>query len=362
MAWSYRKPLTINSALTPGALTNFPLLVSFASDTDLAAKAQADGDDIAFFDSDETTQLDHEIESYSSGTLIAHIRKPSLPATGDPIIYMYYGDAALGSQQNVAGVWANSYEGVWHLGESPGATAPQFIDSTGNGYNGTANGTTVTSVAGQVGNGVRLAGVNENISIPGIMTALDAAAELTISMWLRPDNATARVTAMGHGNSFNNPGEGFVISYRGDLAGDPLDFEFNSANTGVGLNARINVGNLSDAPHYIVYVIDRDGLLTLFKDGTSVGTFDISAKAGASINSSGNPLELGRRGEATATTLPWLGLLDEISIATTARTPNWITTEYNNQNAPSAFITVGTEEFLLGNAAAAVGFYHRLMG
>lgn len=62
--WLYRKKITLKQAST--TLSAFPALVSL-SDTDLAARAQADGDDIVFTDSDGTTKLSHEIENYASG-------------------------------------------------------------------------------------------------------------------------------------------------------------------------------------------------------------------------------------------------------------------------------------------------------
>jgi hypothetical protein len=35
------------------------------------------------------------------------------------------------------------------------------------------------------------------------------------------------------------------------------------------------------------------------------------------------------------------GLIDEARFSSTARSADWITTEYNNQNSPSAFYTLG---------------------
>jgi hypothetical protein len=42
-------------------------------------------------------------------------------------------------------------------------------------------------------------------------------------------------------------------------------------------------------------------------------------------------------------TAPWNGLIDEVRISNVARSADWVTTEYNNQNAPGSFITLGTE-------------------
>ena len=64
-SWDYRKKITINSANVSADLTNFPVLISLASDSDLASDAQNDGDDILFTADDEVTKLSHEIETFN---------------------------------------------------------------------------------------------------------------------------------------------------------------------------------------------------------------------------------------------------------------------------------------------------------
>jgi len=49
--WDYRKKITINSALVTADLADFPVLVSLASDADLAARALDNSYDILFTDS-----------------------------------------------------------------------------------------------------------------------------------------------------------------------------------------------------------------------------------------------------------------------------------------------------------------------
>jgi len=39
---------------------------------------------------------------------------------------------------------------------------------------------------------------------------------------------------------------------------------------------------------------------------------------------------------------PTDGLLDEASVSTTTRSAGWIATEYNNQNSPATFYSVGS--------------------
>jgi len=38
------------------------------------------------------------------------------------------------------------------------------------------------------------------------------------------------------------------------------------------------------------------------------------------------------------------GAIDEVRVSNSARPAGWVTTEYNNQNAPATFLSVGTQQ------------------
>ena len=128
--WLFRKPITIDSTKIIGDLDDFPVLVSI-TDPDLAASARADGFDIAFTGSNGSTKLDHEIEKYDGGTgeLVAWVRV-RLSASQDKTIYMYYGNATAGDQQNATAVWNASYMSVHHMKESPDGSGGAGCDTT----------------------------------------------------------------------------------------------------------------------------------------------------------------------------------------------------------------------------------------
>src|SRR3989337_1053519 len=112
-AWLYRKAITIDyTKVGAGPHTNFPVLINI-TDANLQTGAQADFDDILFTSSDGITKLDHEVESYTSGTgaLAAWVEIPSLSSTANTVIYMYYGNAAATAQQNITGTWNANYSG-----------------------------------------------------------------------------------------------------------------------------------------------------------------------------------------------------------------------------------------------------------
>ena len=64
LSWQHRKKITIYAANVTATLTDFPVLISLAFDTDLAADAQDNGNDILFTASNEVTKLSHEIEYF----------------------------------------------------------------------------------------------------------------------------------------------------------------------------------------------------------------------------------------------------------------------------------------------------------
>jgi biopolymer transport protein ExbB len=121
MKWSYRTQITFNhdqvASSTAALNTDFPVLIS-ATMTALKFTgaagggghvASSTGGDIIFTDSDGTSLLNYEIESYASstGTIVAWVKIPSLATSTDTSIYMYYGNAvATAPVASVAtGVW-----------------------------------------------------------------------------------------------------------------------------------------------------------------------------------------------------------------------------------------------------------------
>ncbi|GAI07252.1 unnamed protein product, partial [marine sediment metagenome] len=107
--WSYRKQISIDYTKVDADLTDFPVLISLASDSGLVAHAQSDGDDILFTSSDGT-KLSHEIEEFddSIGKLVAWVKVPTLSSSTDTDIYMYYGNSSASNQQNVTGTTKGS--------------------------------------------------------------------------------------------------------------------------------------------------------------------------------------------------------------------------------------------------------------
>ncbi|MEM0492581.1 MAG: DUF2341 domain-containing protein, partial [Candidatus Thermoplasmatota archaeon] len=182
--WSYYKMITISHSMVASDQYNYPVLIYRGGDSDLAARAQDDGDDLVFVDSTHSVKLSHEIEYFngSSGELVAWVNIPFLSSSSDTIIYLYYGNPDCGNQEDVQGTWNSNYVMVHHLEEVSGL----FYDSTGYGNNGTVHGSVGRGVTGRVvlDGGVSLPGSYSSYIDFGNESSL-APSALTLEAWVK---------------------------------------------------------------------------------------------------------------------------------------------------------------------------------
>ncbi len=340
-SWLYRKAITIDHTQVGGTLANFPVLVS-VTDANLQASAQANGGDILFTDSSGTTKLAHEIEQYDSttGQLIAWVNVPNLSASADTVIYMYYGNASASAQARPALVWDANYRGVWHLKEPGSNASGGYKDSTSLGNNatgGAGNSAYVpTQVAGKMGYGQQFSGGQLIYGTTSSMPNVNG--DQTMSFWYEvASNTTAR-------SNF------FVLRTAGG----------GSANQGVFVGG-IQGGNCTAGFAYPLGLTQWGGTCTIdtnapaagawhyfvFTHSGSTNTFYID---GAQVATNTAVLQTGAIGEflwgsyAATPSEPLTGLMDETRVSNVARSAAWIQTEYNNQNSPGSFLSVGPQQ------------------
>lgn len=356
--WGYRKNITIDKSRVSGTLSDFPVLISLASDSDLQAHAQTTGNDILFTSSDGTTKIPHEIEKYtgSTGALIAWVKVPVVQSSANTTIFMYYGNSSAANQQDTSDVWTN-YKAVWHLSEDPSGTAPQILDSASNTYDGTSGGAMTISqqVTGKINGGLYFDGVNDYLSTNYYQTGVTA---YSIDMWIKTsstDTILGIVNDRGSDESTRGTGNSLTLSLGGTYHG--------GSNPGAGI---IDYGLDSNS----IYIGDYSS--TTINDNSwhhVVGTWAGSTGSAVtpsqfSIYIDGNPVTMtavttgtsllpplsGLSGYGTriAQHEPWntyfQGTLDETRISTATLSAGWIKTEYNNQNSPSTFSYLNNPE------------------
>ncbi len=328
--WSYRKRITIDHTKVGANLADFPVLVSLASDADLASDAQDDGDDILFTSSNGTAKLDHEIEQFNkaNGRLVAWVRVLSLSSSTDTVLYMYYGNAGCSNQQNPAGVWNSSFRAVWHLNQTGGGSGA-IKDSTSNSNNGTDGGGPTLGATGKIGNCVQFDGTDDNIAVASSST-LKLGSGLTIEAWIRINVWT----------------DWADIVFKGGGAVDNSDYQFALVSSGLAWdgtyagNWRTKYFNTTQNTGTWIYVAVTHDTVTVkcYRAGSEIS----SQSDNGAIYESDYQLGISREGAAN---YGWLnGRIDEVRISNTVRSAAWIRTGYNNQNSPSSFYGVGSKE------------------
>jgi hypothetical protein len=342
--WQYRKAITIDgSRVAGGPHVDFPVLISI-TDTDLSA-ARADGWDLLFTDSDETTKLDHEIESFNngSGVLVAWVRIPAPGITNgtDKTIYLYYGYPTVpADQQNVNGVWNANYEAVWHLKEDPSDTAPQMNDSTSSPSHGTSYGTMTTTdqVPGKINGSLDFDGSDDEIRMSNAIIGDDAS--FTITAWIQTGDYSVHRTIYSEGNTSLG---GYLNLYVGDDAGGFVKFYID--NTGSDYPEVFGTTNVEDnQPHFIALVQRSKTNRELFVDSVSESAGVPNTENSGTLTHDVAAIGFLRTDWGADS---FTGILDEVRISNIDRSNDWITTEYNNQSNPGTggfLSSVGPQE------------------
>ena len=102
ITWKYRRPITIDNTNNSNTLTDYQIKLSLNSSNFDFSKANSDGSDIRFTDSDGVTKLSYWIENWDSTnqTATVWVKVNSIPASSTKDIYMYYGNPSATSESN----------------------------------------------------------------------------------------------------------------------------------------------------------------------------------------------------------------------------------------------------------------------
>ncbi len=332
--FSFYKNITIDhtNVAGSGSHTNFPLLISL-TDTDLHDDVQPDGDDIAF--AIEADWLDHEIELFNpsytptKAQLIVWIRIPSLSTSIDTIVTMYYGNSTINSRQNPDGVWDINYEAVYHLHDD-------FFDSSSYNKDGTNGGS--IDIAGKIGDGQDFE-QNDNSDNIDIGTWSIIGTEITIQAWTRFESFSvgdARILSKNSGISDNTEHHVWMLGTNtgpNRLRGRIKTGTSDSSGTSTVIASS---GELSTGTWYLTTLVYDGSNIRFVLNGNPVGSF---GKSG-SLRVNNWPITIGNNPTGFK---PIDAIIDEVRISSTVRSNDWLLTEYNNQNDPSIFYSIGVE-------------------
>jgi autotransporter-associated beta strand protein len=341
--WHYSKKVYINTkeggANISTDQSNFPLLVRLTSANFNFTQAQSSGQDVRFSKSDGT-HFNYQIERWDNTNLVAEVwvNVDVIKGYNDAqYIWMYWGksNAADSSRGTAVFDTANGFAGVWHLGESSG----NAIDATINGIKDTAKGTVKYQQTGGVGYSDSLTGSSSYLVAGNAYNTLlnmSARDKVTVSAWVRRDGAAS-------GNSGNVEGIAGKYKWTSNLREYCLG---NNATTGFAFWVSSN--GTAETPvssatvptlgtwYYVTGVMDATNM-TIFVNGVQ------KAQTGYTTISTTNtsPFRIGLMDDDGSNNKQYFnGEIDEVIVADTNRSADWIKLCYETQKANQTTVTV----------------------
>ena len=353
--WGYRQKLTIQNGQVPGTLTDFPVVITRTElhndvvDPSGSNNAQANGGDVRFSsDSAGTTQLACEVVAFAHDTTTGAgdavieiwVDLASISSSVDTDFYIWYNTSGSDTQPAVTdtygrnAVWANELA-VFHLTESPNTDAGGYIDSTGNGYDGTGVSTVLSRVAGPFGADVaQFDGSADYISIPDSMAQRNWTA-VSLRYWAKIDSLTADQRGFGIFGSAD--ADRFLGSWM-DTGGSGDGWAGQIRDDVDVYSAGENNSDATTSWQRISQ--DWDGTnLDVRVDGAAPTTVATTAFSSVDLT-----------GDTPTTTIAKLGSVASyldggmafVALRTATMSDDYLDAEYNNQNSPSTFIVDGT--------------------
>lgn len=303
-------------------LTNFPALVVFSNGMagttfDFSTFLSTNGYDLRFTDSTGTTNLNYEIDTWSTaGRSYVWVQVPKL--TNNCSIWARWGDASQASQPTYTtngATWANGYVGVWHMSQT------NAQESTVKRYNGVASGN--TNCSGFVG-GAQAFGTGNQLNIPTLPFTSNA---VSVEAWVQ--HRTVPSTTQ---NYFRFNSETAVLRHDGATSAGQLHFYVKN---GSGLQHVRVAGQIEVGP-WCYLAGTFSGSQLAYKNGVQVG----SASPGGTLVTTATSAFMGMSAE------PMDGYIDEVRLSSVARSANWLWASYMTLASNSVFNTIGTVQSL----------------
>jgi len=318
--WQYRKKITIDNTKVSASLTDYPVYLDLSElGTDFFDNVKNGGGDIRITTSDEETEVPREVVSCDTTAETGEVHfKGNLSGSTDTDFYVYYGnseasDYAITATYGAENVWNSNYKAVYHLQDAD--------DSTSNSNDGTDTDITYGTDYGKVNQGALFNGSTSLITTSFSFTPT----VFSVAWWIYPTsnvdyNNTIGATAfwgafLCHGTSTGGLYCGTDVATRFSPTDLPSVYELN---TWV----------------HCVFTFNS-GTGKFYKNGSLLET-----KTGMTNPTNFNGFNISKSGSDSAID----GNADEVRILSTQNSEDWIATEYNNQNSPSTFYTIGIQE------------------
>jgi hypothetical protein len=328
----FKMPVSFNGYTRSESLTNFPVMVIFSNNVggsgfNYGQMASPDGCDLRFTTSDEATNVNYEIERWTTnGVSIVWVQVPLL--TNNASIRASWGDPDLASAPATCttngATWDSSFKAVWHLGETVTDEATgvtNHFDSTTNRNNGVQYGN--DDVTGKIGKGQEFdgSGTADYITFPGITWT---PTRFSVSFWIQPDttlNYNQQVGASAAWGCFMFHTTSAGALYVGTGASD---------STGRFSPSQLPSGTMATGVWQQFTFTFDNGAATIYRNGAKLAAKSLSmSSAWTGGFKLSNSLD---------------GMLDECRIDAVARSSNWVWACWMNQASNAMFSSYGTAE------------------
>jgi hypothetical protein len=312
-----------------GGVRDFPVSIRLAASDFPFAEASGDGSDIRFSNADGTV-LDYQIETWDSkdGKAQIWVRLPLIQG-GDAKqwIRMHWGNPSAKSESNGAKVFgkAAGFLGVWHLG---GAAAR--ANSVGSGNDAVAKRYQGKEAkAGLLGGADSLAGGDPGGYLDIGDGYADLSAGFTYSVWVHPAalNYWAHFLDLGNGTGYES---------------DNLVLHQVYGSQSIAFQNFTGAGKTTYLEADKALVPGRWQWLTVTASGKSFRLY-LNGSLAAETESSAPVSRIERKANFLGTSNPSVGgyfngILDEPTLAETARSPDWIRLAYANQKPDQSLV------------------------
>ena len=316
--FKYRRKIIITER-SGRDLTDYQVLIQLWSSNFDFSKAQENGEDIRFTDS-EGNLLDYWIEKWDSANEKAKIwvKVPSIPANGSTEIWMYYGNPEAESESDAAATFIRVIDGLvacWNFDHDYGTTV---FDSSGNNNHGTRHGT--RHVTSKFQYGLDFYGY-EYVDVPD-SESLNITGPITIIGWLYLSKRNFNQVIVGK----QSPGYKLSIS-----SSNKVVFEIRDPDGVAHHNGGVAGGTSLSSKHW--YFVGG------WWDGNEIrsivnGQFERPLSYDGQLGTTTNRLTLGREPYSSS---KWLyGIVDELCIFNKALTAEEILDIYNNRGYATA--------------------------
>jgi biopolymer transport protein ExbB len=322
--WNFRKPITVDTTAagtTLGAsLENPPVLIrlSLANFT-YFKDTKPDGSDIRFIAGDDKTPLAFHVESYdpTAGMGFVWVKMPRLAPGTTETIYMYYGNASAPAGGDVGGTYDVNQALVYHFNGAQPADATSYKSNP-------SNSSAIANAGSVIGSGVRFDGA-ERIAVPASAALrLVPAQGLTVSVWVNVEQEQKDAVLVEGAD----PGGAFLT-----LAVDGLT-PYVRVGDKAGVAETPRTTRLTPGSWHLLTATLGPASVVLYMDGERIAETPARLPEVGGEFSIGGPVKGDR---------DLFGKLDEVTVAKTARSADWVKAQFANQGPADKLLKYGED-------------------